>query len=76
MDAAFTRIEVLKGSGANSKAAFASVVGSTWSSSTFSDHHRVWKACPSNSMSDAVQKGRGPGGVWKTLAKMYGKKRQ
>ena len=69
MNTAFTRIEELKGSGANSKAAFIGVVGSTWSSSTFSDHHQVWKACPSNIMLGAVRKGRSPGGEWKTLAK-------
>jgi hypothetical protein len=75
MDAAFCRIEALKASGMSSEAAFKAVLDLTWSSSTFSDHYRVWKICPSNIMLRAVRLGRGIGGEWRPLAKEYGKKK-
>jgi hypothetical protein len=71
MDAAFSRIEVLKWSGTNSETAFKVVLGLTWLSSTFSDHYRVWKACPSGIIVAAVHKGWNLGGEWKPLTKLY-----
>lgn len=71
MDFAFCRIEGLKGSGMSNKEAFGAVIGSSWSSSTFSDHHRVWKTCPSNEMMATIQKGRQVGGEWKLLTSKY-----
>jgi hypothetical protein len=77
MDLAFCRIEKLQGTGLTTEGAFKEVLMDVkWSSSTYSDHHRIWKMCPSDVMLEVVRKGRGTGGEWSALSAKYGRKKK
>lgn len=71
MDAGFRAMHNLEQGTVPQK--FETVFKVKWSRSSYYTHQEVWSTLNSETLAYAVQCGRGEGGSWPALVKMYGK---